>query len=99
MLALLKKYALKTLSYSIDLRSLVHTIPDKDLIGSAYAISTLFLVYDLGEWLILKGASRDTRLTLIHDQCDYDVEILTRFKALTSDPSFKHGAYFTTCAL
>lgn len=98
MLAIVKSYALKTISYSIDLKSLALAIPGKDLVGSAYAISTLFLVYDLGVWLSVKGASSDTRLTLIHDWCDYDGEILARFKALTSDPSFKHGGYFTTCA-
>ena len=43
-------------------------------------------------------ARPDTRLTLIHDRCDYDVEILARFNELKSDPGFKQSYFFTTCA-
>ena len=97
-LALLKRHALKSISFSIDLKALEAAIPGKDLIGSAYEIATLFLVYNLGVWLDDKKARPDTRLTLIHDRCDYDVEILARFNELKSDPGFKQSYFFTTCA-
>ena len=56
-LALLKRHALKSISFSIDLKALEAAIPGKDLIGSAYEIATLFLVYNLGVWLDDKGST------------------------------------------
>jgi hypothetical protein len=96
--AILKAHQLKTISFSIDLKDLEAAIPGNDLIGSAYAIGTLFLVYNLGVWLDEKRARPETRLTLIHDRCDYDEEILARFNELKSDPGFKQSCFFTTCA-
>lgn len=100
LLAIINRHPLKTVSFSIDLRVLERVIAGKDLIGSAYAITTLFLIYGLGQWLDEKNVNQneDLHLTLVHDRCDWDEEMLTRFKSLKEDPRFVFGRYLTTMA-
>lgn len=98
LLAIINRHPLKTVSFSIDLRALEKIIAGKDLIGSAYAVTTLFLIYGLGQWMDEKNINKneDLHLTLVHDRCDWDEEILTRFKSLKEDRRFACGRYLTT---
>jgi hypothetical protein len=100
LLAIINRHPLKTVSFSVDLCALADVIAGKDLIGSAYAVTTLFLVYGLGQWIDEKNINKneDLRLTLVHERCDWDEEMLTRFKSLKEDPSFFGGRYLTTIA-
>jgi len=100
LLAIINRHPLKTVSFSIDLRALEKIIAGKDLIGSAYAVTTLFLIYGLGRWIDDKNVNNaeELHLTLIHDGCDWDEEMLTRFKSLKEDPYFAYGRYLTTLA-
>lgn len=100
LLAIINRHPLKTVSFSIDLRALAKVTSGKDLIGSAYAVTTLFLIYGLGRWIDDKNVNNDEELhmTLIHDRCDWDEEMLSRFKSLKEDPQFTYGRYLTTIA-
>jgi len=100
LLAIINRHPLKAVSFSIDLRALEKIISGKDLIGSAYAVTTLFLMYGLGRWIDDKNVNKEENLhlTLIHDHCDWDEEMLTRFKSLKEDPQFAYGRYLTTLA-
>lgn len=100
LLSIINAHPLKTVSFSIDLPALAKIIPGKDLIRAAYAVTTLFLIYGLGRWIDDKNVNNDEELhlTLIHDRCDWDEEMLTRFKSLKEDPQFAYGRYLTTIA-
>lgn len=98
MLAIMERHPLKTVSYSVNLGVLGPLIPGKDLIGSAYAIATLFLIDGLGRWLAQKDRNQnpELRLTLLHERCDWGGEMLRRFKSLVEDPAFAFRRYFTS---
>jgi hypothetical protein len=99
MLELIKQYPMKTIAYTVNLDALSNAIPDDaDLLATAYSLCTNFLVYGIGKWLLAKHADPATRITLIHDRCDYDWVILQQFNNLLRDDSFSARDFFTTIA-
>jgi hypothetical protein len=98
LLSLLRSHPLNSLSYTIDVHALAKAVPDKDPIGSAYAICMNFLIFGIGDWLSERKAPCDTRISLLHERCDYDGLILAQFNRLVKEPAFKHSHFFTTCA-
>jgi hypothetical protein len=82
--------------YLINLRELVDEWPEtgSDPMGFAYHNLLKLLMIVIGENLnrILPGE----KITLFHERCDYDGEILEAFNQLMRDPTFPYQHCFTT---
>lgn len=94
-------HRMRVVSYSVNLRELVHEIPETkaDPKGFAYVLLLHFLLPEI--WDLLKNENHlqpSDRVALIHDRCEYDAALLDAFNQMKDDDGFEHRDRFTTIA-
>lgn len=99
MLEIFNHHPTKGIACSIDLGALQSVLPEgKDLIGSGYAVTSIYLIDLIGRWLSQKEAGEDVRAALVVDRGPYAGVMGNQFNSLMRDARFAHRRYFTTLA-
>ncbi len=91
-----QQHPANTLSYSCDLRELVEEIPETKSDPKAYAYELLikYLMLEIGAFC--DQLRPRPLVTLIHDRCEHDVDLLKSFNTMVNDPTFRQRDRFVS---